>query len=46
MPIFTVAPSENTVKIGFACRFSVIFWPSDLPIWIGIGFRGLLPVSF
>jgi len=46
MPIFIVAPSENTVKIAVSCRFSVIFWPSDFPVWIGIGFRTLLPASF
>jgi hypothetical protein len=46
MPIFTVAPSKNTVKIRFPCRFSVIFWPSDLRARIGIGFRALHSASF
>jgi hypothetical protein len=46
MPIFAGAPSENAVKIGFACRLPVIFWPSDLPIRTGIDFRGLFPASF
>jgi hypothetical protein len=31
MPIFTAPPSENTVKNGRSCRFSVIFWLSHRP---------------